>query len=60
MPDARPTHGRRLAEFSGATMATTEPITTSPIGRDTVRIDGARKVTGLAQYTSDFNFPGMV
>jgi xanthine dehydrogenase YagR molybdenum-binding subunit len=22
-----------------------------------VRIDGARKVTGLAQYTSDFNFP---
>lgn len=34
--------------------------TTSPIGRDTVRIDGARKVTGLAQYTSDFNFPGML
>src|SRR5262245_14236594 len=39
-------------------MATTEP--TSPIGRDTLRIDGARKVTGLAQYTSDFNFPGML
>ena len=33
---------------------------TSPIGRDTLRIDGAQKVTGLAQYTSDFNFPGMV
>src|SRR5215510_10687887 len=33
---------------------------TSPIGRDTQRIDGARKVTGLAQYTSDFNFPGML
>jgi len=32
----------------------------SPIGRDTLRIDGARKVTGLAQYTSDFNFPGML
>jgi len=32
----------------------------SPIGRDTVRIDGPRKVTGLAQYTSDFNFPGML
>ena len=32
---------------------------TSPIGRDTLRIDGPRKVTGLAQYTSDFNFPGM-
>ena len=33
---------------------------TSPIGRDTLRVDGARKVTGLAQYTSDFNFPGML
>jgi len=42
-------------------MATTEqPQATSPIGRDTQRIDGARKVTGLAQYTSDFNFPGML
>src|SRR5215470_8410695 len=43
-------------------MATTTPqtSTTSPIGRDTVRIDGARKVTGLAQYSSDFNFPGML
>ena len=36
------------------------PPTTSPIGRDTVRVDGARKVTGLAQYTSDFHFPGML
>ena len=33
---------------------------TSPIGRDTPRIDGPRKVTGLAQYTSDFKFPGML
>jgi xanthine dehydrogenase YagR molybdenum-binding subunit len=32
----------------------------SPIGRDTQRIDGPRKVTGLAQYTSDFNFPEML
>ena len=32
----------------------------SPIGRDTVRVDGARKVTGTAQYTSDFHFPGML
>jgi xanthine dehydrogenase YagR molybdenum-binding subunit len=40
-------------------MATTQQ-SPSPIGRDTVRIDGARKVTGLAQYTSDFNFPGML
>jgi xanthine dehydrogenase YagR molybdenum-binding subunit len=38
-------------------MATTQP---TPIGRDTLRIDGPRKVTGLAQYTSDFNFPGML
>ena len=42
-------------------MATTQqPPGTSPIGRDTLRIDGARKVTGLAQYSSDFNFPGML
>ena len=32
----------------------------SPIGRDTLRIDGPRKVTGLAKYTSDFQFPGML
>ncbi len=40
-------------------MSTTEQ-STSPIGRDTQRIDGPRKVTGLAQYTSDFNFPGIL
>jgi xanthine dehydrogenase YagR molybdenum-binding subunit len=34
--------------------------TASPIGRDTVRVEGARKVTGVAQYTSDFHFPGML
>jgi len=33
---------------------------TSPIGRDTLRVDGPRKVTGLAQYTSDFIFAGML
>ena len=33
---------------------------TSPIGRDTPRVDGPQKVTGAAQYTSDFNFPGML
>lgn len=32
----------------------------SPIGQDTPRVDGPRKVTGLAQYTSDFHFPGML
>src|SRR5258705_2475329 len=40
-------------------MATTQQ-SSSPIGRDTQRIDGPRKVTGLAQYTSDFHFPGML
>ena len=34
--------------------------TASPIGLDTVRVDGPRKVSGLAQYTSDFHFPGML
>src|SRR5262249_17964416 len=32
----------------------------SPIGRDTLRIDGPRKVTGLAKYTSDFQFSAML
>ena len=42
-------------------MATTNAVlANSPIGRDTPRVDGPRKVTGLAQYTSDFHFPGML
>ena len=42
-------------------MATTQEIPpTSPIGRDTPRVDGPQKVTGVAQYTSDFHFPGML
>jgi len=41
-------------------MATQAPTTGSIIGRDTVRVDGPRKVTGVAQYTSDFHFPGML
>src|SRR5215831_8062965 len=36
------------------------PPTVSLIGRDTVRVDGPRKVTGVAQFTSDFHFPGML
>src|SRR5262249_44566090 len=40
-------------------MVTTQQSSSS-LGRDTLRVDGARKVTGLAQYTSDFNFPGML
>ena len=41
-------------------MATSQqsPASSSPIGRDTLRIDGPRKVTGLAKYASDFQFPG--
>src|SRR6059058_6418589 len=38
--------------------ATQEIPTTSPIGRSTPRVDGAMKVSGKAQYTSDFHFPG--
>jgi xanthine dehydrogenase YagR molybdenum-binding subunit len=37
-----------------------ETSTTSPIGRDTPRVDGPQKVTGTAQYTSDFHFPGLL
>jgi len=36
------------------------PSTASPIGRDTLRIDGPRKVTGVAKYSSDLQFPGML
>src|ERR1700704_1893701 len=42
-------------------MPTAQEIpTTSPIGRDTPRIDGPLKVSGKAQYASDFHFPGML
>jgi xanthine dehydrogenase YagR molybdenum-binding subunit len=34
--------------------------TTSPIGRHTPRVDGPLKVSGIAQYASDFHFPGML
>lgn len=34
--------------------------TTSPIGRQTARVDGPLKVAGAAQYASDFYFPGML
>jgi xanthine dehydrogenase YagR molybdenum-binding subunit len=39
---------------------TQDAPTKSPIGRDTQRVDGPLKVTGLAQYTSDYHFPGML
>ena len=35
-------------------------MSTSSIGRDTPRVDGPLKVSGKAQYASDFHFPGMV
>src|SRR5215510_6359192 len=38
--------------------ATPDTSTTSPIGRSTPRVDGPLKVSGKAQYTSDFHFPG--
>jgi len=42
-------------------MPTTQEIpATSPIGRDTRRVDGPQKVSGKAQYTSDFHFPGLL
>src|SRR5437667_11785876 len=42
-------------------MPTTDEIpATSPIGRDTRRVDGPLKVTGKAQYASDFHFPGLL
>jgi xanthine dehydrogenase YagR molybdenum-binding subunit len=39
---------------------TQEISTTSPIGRSTPRWDGPLKVSGKAQYASDFHFPGML
>ena len=35
-------------------------VAASCIGRETVRVDGPLKVTGVAQYTSDFHFAGML
>src|SRR6266487_759672 len=39
---------------------TRETTTTSPIGRNTPRVDGPLKVSGTAQYASDFHFPGLL
>src|SRR6202171_6117794 len=32
----------------------------SPVGRDTPRVDGPRKGSGVAQYPSDFHCPGLL
>src|SRR5439155_12397062 len=37
-----------------------EAPTASPVGRSTPRVEGPLKVSGKAQYTSDFRFPGML
>src|SRR5258705_8994433 len=39
---------------------TQETPATSPIGRKTPRVDGPLKVSGTAQYASDFHFAGML
>src|SRR6266850_1634604 len=39
---------------------TQETPKTSPIGRRTPRVDGPLKVSGVAQYASDFHFPGQL
>ena len=39
---------------------TQERSTASPIGRKTPRVDGPLKVSGKAEYASDFHFPGML
>src|SRR6266436_2803212 len=39
---------------------TRETATTSPIGRKTPRVEGPLKVSGTAQYASDFHFPGLL
>jgi xanthine dehydrogenase YagR molybdenum-binding subunit len=42
-------------------MSTTQNISNAtPVGRDTPRVDGPDKVSGLAKYTSDFHFPGVL
>jgi xanthine dehydrogenase YagR molybdenum-binding subunit len=44
-----------------APTATDIPTTSnSTIGRDTPRVDGPLKVSGKAQYASDFHFPGLL
>jgi xanthine dehydrogenase YagR molybdenum-binding subunit len=39
---------------------TQQTLTTSTVGRCTPRVEGPLKVTGKAQYTSDFHFSGLL
>src|SRR5258705_1589373 len=41
-------------------MPTRQEIEISPIGRNTPRVDGPVKVSGVARYTADFHFPGQL
>jgi xanthine dehydrogenase YagR molybdenum-binding subunit len=41
-------------------MSKQETSTTSPIGRDTPRVDGPQKVTGTARYVADHHLPGLL
>jgi xanthine dehydrogenase YagR molybdenum-binding subunit len=41
-------------------MTKTEESRLSSVGRGAPRIDGPRKVSGRAEYTSDFHFPGLL
>lgn len=41
-------------------MTSSETSTIAPVGQVTPRVDGPRKVSGRAQYTSDFHFPGLL
>src|SRR5712671_2978395 len=55
------TSPRQADSVEGANMPTTQEIPKpSPIGRSTPRVDGPLKVSGVAQYTSDFHFPEML
>src|SRR6185503_14417074 len=58
--DARSANGGYKLTEETHMPAIEQTAATSPIGRDTRRVDGPLKVTGKAQYTSDFHFPGLL
>src|SRR5262249_41572706 len=58
---ARAWHGSDyLTGLQGSNMPRQETSPTSPIGRDTPRIDGPQKVTGTARYVADYPLPGLL
>src|SRR5262249_55432061 len=60
LPHARFANGRERLIPRRETMPTTQESAPSAIERDVVRIDGPLKVSGKAQYTTDFKFPGLL